>query len=106
MTFGQIITRARKGKNLSQRKLASLIKKEDGHPISAPYINDIEHGRCIPASDHLIEQFSKTLGIKPEVLYFVTRRFPPDLYVEPANEKLIVAAIKECRKVLRGRARG
>jgi transcriptional regulator with XRE-family HTH domain len=106
MTFGKIIAKMRQEKGLSQKQLATLIKKEDGHPISAPYLNDIEHDRRSPSSDRIIQQFAQALGIEPEVLYFATRRIPPYFYeTTPASDKLIIAALRAGQKVLqRGKA--
>jgi transcriptional regulator with XRE-family HTH domain len=53
MTFGQVIAEARKKASLNQRELANLIRKEDGGPISQPYLNDIEHDIRNPPSDAL-----------------------------------------------------
>lgn len=100
MTFGEVIVKARKSKGLSQKQLASLIKKKDGGAISAPYLNDIEHDRRSPSSDHLIEQFADLLEIKPEVLYFVAKRIPSYAYETPTDEKLMVAALQAFKRVL------
>jgi len=94
MTFGEIISKARKEKGLNQKQLAALIKKEDGQAISAPYLNDIEHDRRSPSSDHIIEQFAGALDLEPETLYFAARRIPPYIYKTPANEKVMADAIR------------
>ena len=47
-TFGTIISEARRAAGLSQKELAAKVKKEDGQPISAQYLNDIEHDRRNP----------------------------------------------------------
>jgi transcriptional regulator with XRE-family HTH domain len=52
---------ARKEKGLSQKELAAKILKEDGTAISPQYLNDIEHDRRSPTSDHLILQFAHVL---------------------------------------------
>jgi transcriptional regulator with XRE-family HTH domain len=62
-TFGQAVANARKAKGLSQKELAALIvKDEGGGAISPQYLNDIEHDRRSPTSDHLIKQFAKVLN--------------------------------------------
>ncbi|HEX8178630.1 MAG TPA: helix-turn-helix transcriptional regulator [Pyrinomonadaceae bacterium] len=67
MQFGDIIQDARVKAELKQKELAARILKEDGKHISAPYLNDIERNRRTPSSDHMIEQFSKVLKIRPEL---------------------------------------
>jgi transcriptional regulator with XRE-family HTH domain len=42
-TFGELIAEGRKRAKLTQREFAARIKMEDGRPISAPYLNDLEH---------------------------------------------------------------
>jgi transcriptional regulator with XRE-family HTH domain len=98
MTFGEIISKARREKGLNQRQLAALVKKEDGQAISAPYLNDIEHDRRSPSSDHIIEQFATALDLQPETLYFAARRIPPYIYRTPANEKVMADAIRALYK--------
>jgi len=44
---------------MSQKELAGKIKKEDGLPISAQYLNDIEHDRRNPPSEFLIAQIAE-----------------------------------------------
>lgn len=68
VTFGEVIQRARKEKMISQKDLAGMIRKEDGESISQQYLSDIEHGRRVPSSDHLIKQFAETLDLDPDVL--------------------------------------
>lgn len=68
VTFGKVIQRARKAKMISQKDLAGMIRKENGEPISQQYLSDIEHGRRVPSSDHLIKQFAEALDLDPEVL--------------------------------------
>lgn len=100
MTFGEIISKARKEKGLNQKQLAMLIKKEDGQSISAPYLNDIEHDRRNPSSDHIIEQFAAALELEPETLYFAARRIPPYIYGTPANEKVMAEAMRALYRYL------
>ncbi len=58
-TFGEVIAQARKKANLTQRQLAARIKTEEGKPISAPYLNDIEHNFRHPPRGYLLEQFAR-----------------------------------------------
>lgn len=100
MTFGQVIAEARKNVGLSQKDVAELVKKEDGQPISQPYLNDIEHDRRNPPSDHLIGEFARALGIETDVLYYWAGRLPIDLRSQDVNSSKIVAAYKALRKAL------
>jgi len=80
LTFGRQISQARKAMALSQKELAArIMKEEDGIAISPQYLNDIEHDRRSPTSDHLIRQFAKVLNIDEGVLFLVAGKFPDDL---------------------------
>lgn len=101
MTFGQKIAEARKRANLSQKELASQIKKDDGEPISPQYLNDLERDRRNPPSAYLMDQFARILSIPVEVLYFMAGEIPADLKNTPADEEKMVAAYKAFRKALK-----
>jgi transcriptional regulator with XRE-family HTH domain len=84
--FGELISEARKSRDMSQRELAAKIKKEDGEPISITYLNDIEHGRRNPpASEHLLEQFAKVLGPSKDLLLLQAGQLPSDI-IEPIKK--------------------
>src|ERR1700742_655476 len=100
MTFGRIIADARAREGLTQRDLADLILKEDGNPISAPYLNDIEHDRRTPSSDHMIKQLSEALDLHPELLYFAARKIPASAYKTEVSEDRVIAAFDAFRRVL------
>ncbi|OGQ23533.1 MAG: XRE family transcriptional regulator [Deltaproteobacteria bacterium RIFCSPLOWO2_02_FULL_44_10] len=103
MSFGKVIAEARKKKMLSQKELAlKITKAEDGKPISAQYLNDIEHERRNPDSDHLIEQFARVLNIDADVLYFHARKIPHDMLKTIASEKDVKAAFQAFRKKIKG----
>lgn len=68
-SFGRLIASARKSKELSQKELAALVIKEDGEAITPQYLNDIEHDRRSPSSDHIVNQFARVLGLKPGPLF-------------------------------------
>jgi transcriptional regulator with XRE-family HTH domain len=102
VTFGQVIADARKKAGLSQKDLASRIKKEDGTSISAQYLNDIERDRRNPPSEHLIVQFANELGIDLEVLMFVIGQLPHDVRGESHEPEQIRAAFRAFRQTLRG----
>jgi transcriptional regulator with XRE-family HTH domain len=95
MTFGQVISSARKSKQMSQKQLAALIIKDDDTPISPQYLNDIERDRRNPPADYLINQFAKILEIPEEYLFFIIHEIPPKYRQNaPANPAIIRAAFE------------
>src|SRR3546814_18726311 len=79
-SFGRQISKARKAKALSQKELAAkIMKEEDGTAISPQYLNDIEHARRSPPSDHLIRQFAEVLHIDAGDLFLLAGKIPDDL---------------------------
>lgn len=95
MSFGKVIVEAREKALMKQKDLAARIKKKDGSPITTPYLNDIEHDRRTPSSEHLIKQFSEILNIPIEVLYYHAQVIPPKAYKSWANTEQIVSAFKK-----------
>lgn len=79
MSFGRIITEARKKAELSQKQLAEKIKKEDGEAISPQYLNDIERDRRNPPSEYLIVQLAKELKLSKDYLMASAGSLPSDL---------------------------
>lgn len=75
-SLGKAISSARKIMEMSQKDLAAKILKEDGQPITPQYLNDIEHDRRSPSSDHMIRQFAKVLNIEVDALYGLTGVLP------------------------------
>lgn len=106
MTFGGVIARARKEANLNQKQLAALIKKEDGVPISSPYLNDIEHDRRTPSSDYMIKEFSRVLQVPAVILYYAARRLPASAYKASVDEERVIAAFEAFQRELSGPPRG
>jgi transcriptional regulator with XRE-family HTH domain len=78
-TFGTIISEARKAAGISQRELASQLKKEDGSAISAQYLNDVEHDRRNPPSEFLIGQLASLLKVSKDRLCAAAGTLPDDL---------------------------
>jgi transcriptional regulator with XRE-family HTH domain len=76
ITFGRLISDARKKLNLTRKDLAARIKREDGHPISPQYLNDIERDRRSPSSDHMVQQFAQSLELNADYLHYLNGRFP------------------------------
>ncbi len=78
-TFGTLISEARRAKGMSQKDLASKVKKEDGQAISAQYLNDIEHDRRNPPSEFFIAQIAEVLTVSNDVLCAAAGTIPHDL---------------------------
>src|SRR5260370_1713252 len=78
-TFGTIISEARRAAGPSQKDLAAKVKKEDGQPISAQYLNDIEHDRRNPPSEFLIAQIAPILNLHKDVLCLAAGTIPQHL---------------------------
>jgi transcriptional regulator with XRE-family HTH domain len=97
-TFGELIAEGRKLAKLTQRELAACIKLEDGRPISAPYLNDLEHNLRKAPRGFLIDQFAKELQIEADLLYFAARRVPRDMEPGNASDDQVLAAYRAFRK--------
>lgn len=105
-TFGEIIAKARRALDISQKDLAAKIRKEDGEPISPQYLNDIEHDRRDPPSEFFIEQFSKHLKLSKEHLIAAAGLWPTDIrdQIAGANPKTVEQAFTAFRKVLKDKS--
>ncbi|MBW7934633.1 MAG: helix-turn-helix transcriptional regulator [Gemmatimonadaceae bacterium] len=99
-SFGDVIAAERKRRKWSLRELAELVPSEKGAPVTPQYLNDIEHGRRIPA-DIVIENLAKALDIKKDVLFHLARKFPPDIPSEDLTAKTIEEAYKAFRRSLK-----
>jgi transcriptional regulator with XRE-family HTH domain len=108
MSFGRYISQKRKEAGLSQKELAEQITKEDGTPISAQYLNDIEHGRRNPPPEYILDQLTKVLKISEEYLFFLAGTYPKDIRGRqetsppPAPEQ-VEAAFKAFRQAINKR---
>lgn len=87
ITFGRVISDARKRNGWSLKELASKIRREDGETISPQYLNDIEHNRRRPSSDHMVQQFVDALQIDRDWLYYLAGRFPEDVRSRQLSEQ-------------------
>jgi transcriptional regulator with XRE-family HTH domain len=78
LTFGTLIATARKKKGLTQKSLASRIKRheDEQESISAQYLNDIEHDRRNPPSEHIIGQLARELGLSKDRLCLMAGMLP------------------------------
>ena len=102
MTFGQAISKARKALGLSQKELAARVMKEEGGgSISPQYLNDIEHDRRSPTSDHLIRQFATVLEVDEGYLFVLAGKIPDELRRAANDQDKIVAAFTNFRKTLK-----
>jgi transcriptional regulator with XRE-family HTH domain len=101
-TFGTIIAEARRAAGLNQKEVAAKIKKEDGQPISAQYLNDIEHDRRNPPSEFLIAQFAALLKLDKDMLILAAGMIPQDLQKIAANQPdKVEQAFKAFRKAIK-----
>lgn len=101
VTFGQAISKARKGLGLGQKELAARVMKEDaGRPISPQYLNDIEHDRRSPSSGHLIRQFAGILDIPADYLFALAGKLPDDVRPEAADPDKVAKAFANFRRTL------
>jgi transcriptional regulator with XRE-family HTH domain len=101
-TFGEIVSEARRAKGLSQKELASKIRKEDGQPISPQYLNDVEHNRRNPPSEHLIIQIAALLGLDKDVLCLAAGTIPQDLKkIAASDPEKVEQAFKAFRKAVK-----
>ena len=100
MTFGQEITKARKDKELSQKQVAATTLKEDGQAISPQYLNDIEHDRRNPPSEHIVRQLADALDLDLDYLLFLAGRFPSDMLELSRDRQDISSAMKAFRRNL------
>lgn len=77
-TLGQAISQKRRELGLNQKQLAEMIQREEGGSISPQYLNDIEHDRRSPSSDHMVSEFGRVLGLSPNYLYYLAGRVPAE----------------------------
>lgn len=100
-TFGQVLTEARKRAGLTQKEVAERLRREDGRPVDAPYLNAVEHDRRRPPPDYLIEQLAKIIGISADVLFYHARRIPSDDKADIEHQQ-VEAAYEAFRKAIEG----
>jgi transcriptional regulator with XRE-family HTH domain len=98
--FGEVIAEARKRRGLTLKAVAARVLKDDGTPMSPPYLNDIELGHKGPPSDAMIRQLATVLRLELDVLRFYANRVyekPKGADPEPGQ---IVAAYRAFRREL------
>ncbi|SRR5579885_3361745 len=102
-TFGTILSEARKAKGMSQKELASKLKKEDGQTISPQYLNDIEHDRRNPPSEFIIGQIAEILECDKDTLCLAAGTIPSDLMKIAATQPdKVERAFKAFRRTVKG----
>lgn len=99
-TFGQALVNLRRERGLNQKQLAGRVQREDGSAISPSYLNDIEHDRRNPSSDHLIQQFASALDTDPSFLTFLAGQLPAEIRDLPLTQEELRAAIDAFRAVV------
>ena len=100
-TLGKAIIAARKKKKISQKDLAAAVQKEDGSgSISPQYLNDIEHDRRSPTSDHLIREFARALGEDEDYLFVLAGKIPEDLRLAATDPASTAEAFRVFRRSL------
>lgn len=92
-TFGRTISDARKAKGWALKDLVKFVQKEDGSPISPQYLNDIEHDRRSPSSDHMVKQLAEALDIDTDWLYYLAGRFPEDIREKKLSKQEVSKAM-------------
>lgn len=101
ISFGRAVSSARKALRMSQKDLASkVMKDEGGGPISPQYLNDIEHNRRSPTSDHLIREFARVLGENEGYLFFLAGKIPEDMRQAATDRATIVESFAHFRKTV------
>ena len=99
LSFGQIIAEARRKAGLSQKQLASMVKKENRAPISPQYLNDLEHDRRNPPPDYLIAQFARALNLEHDYLTLAAGKVPRDIRaIGVAKPEVVEEAFRLFRK--------
>ena len=99
-SFGDAIAAERKRRGWSPRQLANRVPSEKGTPVTPQYLNDIEHGRRIPA-DFVLEGLGKALDIKKDVLFHLAGKLAPDISRTDLSAKVIENAYKAFRRTLK-----
>lgn len=97
-TFGAAISEARRKLGWSQKELASKILREDEEAISPQYLNDIEHDRRSPSSDHMVQQFADILNIDADWLYYLAGKFPAWVREQKMTSKEVSSAMNAFRR--------
>lgn len=101
MTFGKIVSDARKKAGLSQKDLAARITKEDGTQISPQYVNDIERDRRNAPSGIILQQLAEVLGLPLDYLEYLAGQYPSDLQDLSVPPERVEAAFRAFRRTIK-----
>ena len=101
MTFGEAITQARQAIQLQQKEVAAMTRKDNGAPISAQYLNDIEHDRRHPRNPRIIRQLASALNMDQDYLFFLAGRIPDDILNLHCSMEDVGLAMQVLRSKLR-----
>lgn len=93
MSFGRVISDARKRLDKSQKEIAERVG------ISPQYLNDLERNRRNPPAN-LLDEFATNLKLPREFLDYVAGQLPPELRGVEAKPEQVEAAFKAFRKKL------
>ena len=96
-SLGQVIREARLKKEITQKELASKVKKEDGTPIAPQYLNDIEHDRRSP-SEFVARELAKQLDLTADYLIILSGAVPSDILEKGIPEHLVREGLIAFRK--------
>lgn len=101
MTFGETMRAARIRQGISQKDLAAAILRQDGSgPLSAQYLNDIEHDRRTPTADWLIVAIAEACGEDEGLMFVLAGKIPDDIRDFRCGPEAAVAAFKAFRKAM------
>lgn len=105
-TFGEEIRRARIAKQLSLREVAANVTKDPepgrgAEHISLQYLNDIEHKRRNPPSEHVIAQLAKVLDLSNDYLVYLAGGMPKELRNSRVPAKRIEAGFRAFRRAIK-----
>jgi transcriptional regulator with XRE-family HTH domain len=105
-TFGIYVSQQRRALGLSQKQLAEKIRREEGGSISPQYLNDIEHDRRSPSSDHMINEFARVLDLSANYLSYLTGRVPAAARRSDATPRDIDQWVRAFRRSTPDKKRG
>jgi transcriptional regulator with XRE-family HTH domain len=96
-SLGEQITTDRKAKEMSQKELASLVRKEDGQPISPQFLNDLERNRRRP-SNQILKSIAEVLGASVDEYHLLAGQLPPDVVAGVAPPGRVDEVMKAFRR--------
>lgn len=103
-TFGRTILERRRELGLTQKELASRIRRDDDQgAISPQYLNDIEHDRRSPTAHHLIEQLARMLKLDVAYLAYLAGQFPKESSRQRLDEGRFTEAWSAFRRTIEKR---